>query len=56
MEKEFTKRHSDLAAEIDEASAPWEEAKIPLSGGAGTISIVHFDLVHGRYGANTVGR
>ena len=56
MEKEFIERHSDLAAEIDEASAPWEEAKIPLSGGAGTISIVHFDLVHGRYGANTAGR
>ena len=56
MEKEFTERHSDLAAEIDKTSAPWEEAKIPLSGNAGTISIVHFDLVHGRYGANTVGR
>lgn len=56
MEHEFTIRYPDLVQEIEAASKPWEEAKIPLLGDAGTISIVHFDLVHGRYTANVTGR
>ena len=31
---------------------PWESAKIPVAGDAGTVVIVHFDIVHGRFGAN----
>ena len=36
-------------AALDE---PWEKAKIPLLGDAGTVNIVHFDMVHGRHSAN----
>ena len=36
-------------AALDE---PWEAAKIPLLGDAGTVNIVHFDMVHGRHSAN----
>ncbi len=55
MELEFSKRYPALLAEIEATSAPWEKAKIPLTGAAGTISIVHFDLVHGRYTGNLTG-
>ena len=33
-------------------SALDEDDKIPLSGDAGTVMIVHFDIAHGRFGAN----
>ena len=56
MEEEFIVRCPELIEEIEQASAPWEEAKIPLVGDAGTLTIVHFDLVHGRYTANLVGK
>jgi hypothetical protein len=56
VERELNVRYPDLIAETEKVSAPWEEAKIPLSGDAGTISIVHFDLVHGRYCANQSGK
>lgn len=56
MEADFKEMHPDLVEDINAASAPWEEAKIPLSGDAGTISIVHFDIVHGRYTANVTGK
>lgn len=56
MEKEFIARYPELVEEIEKTSAPWEEAKIPLVGDAGTVTIVHFDLVHGRYAANLVGK
>ena len=56
MEEEFIVRCPELIEEIEQASAPWEEAKIPLVGDAGTVTIVHFDLVHGRYAANLVGK
>lgn len=32
-----------------------EDDRIPLPGDAGTVMIVHFDIAHGRYGANTTG-
>ena len=41
---------------LDELDEPWESAKIPLTGDAGTVTIVHFDLVHGRYSANTTSQ
>ena len=56
MERELTARHPDLVAAISETSAPWQDARVPLVGDAGTVSIVHFDLVHGRYAANLTGR
>ena len=56
MEEEFIARHPELVKEIEQTSASWEAAKIPLLGDAGSIAIVHFDLVHGRYAANLVGK
>jgi hypothetical protein len=56
LERELSARYPDLVAAVQEISTPWEDAKIPLSGDAGTISIVHFDLVHGRFAANVTGR
>ena len=44
--------HAQLYAQSKALEAPWEERKIPLAGPAGTVSIVHFDLVHGRFGPN----
>lgn len=55
-ELELNEKYPDLIASMKKASVPWEEAKIPLDGNAGTISIVHFDTVHGRYCANVSGR
>ena len=55
-EAEFEKNHPDLVTEINNTNAPWEAAKIALTGDAGTISIVHFDLVHGRFTANVAGK
>lgn len=55
-EREFEARCPDLVEQIEKTSAPWEAAKIPLTGDAGTISIVHFDLVHGRYTGNVTGK
>ena len=40
-------------AELKALDEPWESAKIPLTGDAGTVTIVHFDMVHGRYSPNT---
>lgn len=56
MEREFAARYPELVSEMQQINAPWEDAKIPLEGDAGTVSIVHFDLVHGRYCANQSGR
>lgn len=56
MERELLVRHPDLVAQLGELSAPWEDVKIPLSGDAGTVSIVHFDIVHGRYCGNQTGK
>ncbi|MBL6903897.1 MAG: HEAT repeat domain-containing protein [Pseudomonadales bacterium] len=55
-ESEFRVRYPDLVEKIEATSAPWEDAKIPLVGDAGTISIVHFDIVHGRFSANLTGK
>ena len=38
---------------LEKLDEPWESAKIPLTGDAGSIAVVHFDLVHGRYRGNT---
>ncbi len=45
-------QHADLHTSVRMLEQPWEERKIPLAGPAGTVSIVHFDLVHGRFGPN----
>lgn len=44
--------NAELYASLKALEAPWEARKIPLHGPAGTVSIVHFDLVHGRFGPN----
>ena len=56
LEEELSAKHPEVVSAMEAISAPWEDAKIPLGGNAGTISIVHFDIVHGRYSANLTGR
>ena len=54
-ERQLRAQHPGLFAELKALDEPWETAKVPLLGGAGTVAIVHFDIVHGRYSANTTG-
>lgn len=49
----FHDENPEPMAELKALDAPWESAKIPLLGDAGTVVIVHFDMVHGRYSGNT---
>ena len=49
----FRADHPTMFEELARLDEPWEAAKIPLTGDAGTFTIVHFDLVHGRYSGNT---
>lgn len=55
-EQELRQAHPTLFDAMRQAEVPWESQKIPLVGDAGTVSIVHFDIVHGRFSANTSGR
>ena len=49
----FRAHNPAMFEELARLDEPWESAKIPLTGEAGTVAIVHFDIVHGRYSANT---
>ena len=49
----FHAENPETMAELKALDEPWESAKIPLTGDAGTVAIVHFDMVHGRYSGNT---
>ncbi|MYD97080.1 MAG: hypothetical protein F4X98_06800 [Gammaproteobacteria bacterium] len=51
--KRFHDENPEAMATLKALDEPWESAKIPLLGDAGTVAIVHFDMVHGRYSANT---
>ena len=51
--KRFHDENPEMMAGMKALDEPWESAKIPLLGEAGTVAIVHFDMVHGRYSANT---
>ena len=53
QERQLRAQHPQLFAELKALDEPWEAAKVPLIGRAGTVAIVHFDMVHGRYSANT---
>lgn len=46
------KKHPSIAQNMEQADVPWEAKKIPITGKAGTVTIVHFDIVHGRYSKN----
>ena len=48
----FRNDNPAMFAEMAKLDEPWEAAKIPLTGAAGTATIVHFDIVHGRHSAN----
>ena len=52
-ERQLRAQHPHLFAKLKALDEPWEAAKVPLVGAAGTVTIVHFDMVHGRYSANT---
>lgn len=49
----FKAENPEVATRLDTLDKPWEAEKIPLLGDAGTVTIVHFDMVHGRYSGNT---
>ena len=49
----FHAENPETMARLKALDEPWESAKIPLTGDAGTVTIVHFDMVHGRYSGNT---
>lgn len=49
---QFRSDNPALFQAIEQLEEPWQAARVPLVGDAGTFSIVHFDIVHGRYGAN----
>ena len=51
-QQQLRKENPTLVARMAEADRPWEQAKIPLTGRAGTVTIVHFDAVHGRFSGN----
>ncbi len=50
--EQFRRDNPALFARMARLDEPWEAAKIPLTGGIGTATIVHFDIVHGRHSAN----
>ena len=49
----FQAENPELMTILQALDEPWESAKIPVLGDAGTVTIVHFDMVHGRYSGNT---
>ena len=51
--KRIHDENPEMMAGLKALDEPWESAKIPLLGEAGTVAIVHFDMVHGRYSGNT---
>ena len=51
--KRFHDENPEIMASLKALDEPWESTKIPLLGEAGTVVIVHFDMVHGRHSANT---
>ncbi len=51
-QKALREQNPALVARMEEADKPWEQAKIPLTGPTGTVTIVHFDAVHGRFSGN----
>ena len=50
--EQFRADNPEQFARMAALDEPWEAAKIPLLGDAGTVNIVHFDIVHGRHSAN----
>jgi len=50
--EQYRADNPDQFAAMAALDEPWEAAKIPLLGDAGTVNIVHFDMVHGRHSAN----
>ncbi len=49
----FRAEHAALFKEVEALDAPWQASRIPLLGDAGTVTIVHHDIAHGRFGVNT---
>ena len=50
--EQYRADNADQFAAMAALDEPWEAARIPLLGDAGTVNIVHFDMVHGRHSAN----
>ena len=49
----FRVEHAKLFEEIEALDAPWQATRIPIIADAGSVTIVHHDIAHGRFGMNT---
>ena len=49
----FRREHAALFEKVESLDAPWQARRTPIIAGAGTVTIVHHDIAHGRFGMNT---
>ncbi len=51
----FRVENAALFEEVEALDAPWQATRTPIIADAGTVTIVHHDIAHGRFGMNTTG-
>lgn len=53
--KAFRVDQAKLFEAVEVLDAPWQATRTPIVADAGTVTIVHHDIAHGRFGMNTTG-
>lgn len=53
--KAFRVDEAELFEAVEALDAPWQATRTPIVADAGTVTIVHHDIAHGRFGMNTTG-
>lgn len=48
----FRAEHGERFEEVETLDAPWQATRTPIVADAGTVTIVHHDIAHGRFGIN----
>ena len=51
----FQVEHAERFEAVEALDAPWQATRTPIIAEAGTVTIVHHDIAHGRFGVNTTG-
>lgn len=51
----FRVDQATLFESVEALDAPWQATRTPIVADAGTVTIVHHDIAHGRFGMNTTG-
>ena len=51
----FRVEQAALFESVEALDAPWQATRTPIVADAGTVTIVHHDIAHGRFGMNTTG-